>query len=54
MSDPELLGDVTAFIPTVLEVTGALALKHFRAELFAELALAALHSTPALAATMAG
>ena len=36
MSDPELLGDVTAFIPTVLEVTGALALKHFRAELFAE------------------
>jgi histidinol phosphatase-like enzyme (inositol monophosphatase family) len=37
MPEPDdLVADVAAFIPTVLEVTGALALKHFRAELFAE------------------
>ena len=37
MPEPDdLVADVAAFIPGVLEVTGALALKHFRAELFAE------------------
>ena len=34
--DQGLLDDVAAWVPTVLEVTGALALEHFRAELFAE------------------
>lgn len=34
--DPQLLADVAAFVPKVLEATGALALEHFRAELFAE------------------
>jgi histidinol phosphatase-like enzyme (inositol monophosphatase family) len=34
--DDDLLADVATFVPTVLEVTGELALKHFRAELFAE------------------
>lgn len=34
--DLELLADVAAYLPTVFEATGALALQHFRAELFAE------------------
>ena len=35
-ADDELLDDVAGFVPSVLEITGKLALEHFRAELFAE------------------
>lgn len=39
MSEPDddaLLAEAAAYLPTVFEATGALALRHFRAELFAE------------------